>query len=201
MRHVQFVPHAEPPYECESEQRRFRQGNRGEYRKRAHHEEQQYHESCFRAGPQSGGACHNACFRMRVIAHIPAIVAFRMREVERADAKPAPRQVEEPVGGGRTAECGEQPLQGCEHHDARIVGVGEVARNRRCGTVEHGEHDIVLVGQICGIVRPHVMRGRVNIHGHEREEADIWLFQARPLVQGPAEFTDLRANVGAERGQ
>jgi hypothetical protein len=75
--------------------------------KRAHHEEQQYHESCFRTGPQSGGACHNACFRMRVIAHIPAIVAFRMREVERADAKPAPRQVEEPVGGGRTAECGE----------------------------------------------------------------------------------------------
>ena len=201
VRHMQFVPHAEPPYECESEQRRFRQGNRGEHRKRAHHEEQKYHESGFRTGPQSGGACHDARFGMRVIAHIPAIVAFRVGEVECADAEPAPRQVEESVGGRRTAECGEQPLQCGKHHNARIVGVGEIAGNRRHRAVEHGEHNVMLIGQVCGIIRPHVMRGRVDIHGYEREEADIRLLQTHPLVQRPAEFADLRTYIGAECGQ
>ena len=59
----------------------------------------------------------------------------------------------------------------------------------------------MLVGQISGVRRPHIVRGGVDVHWHEGEEADIRLLQAGPLVPGPAEFADLRADIRAECGQ
>ena len=64
-------------------------------------------------------------------------------------------------------------------------------RKRDHRAIEHSEYHIVLVGQIRGIGRPHVVCSGVDVHRHEGEEADIGLFQAGPLVPGPAEFTDL----------
>ena len=45
------------------------------------------------------------------------------------------------------------------------------------------------------------MRGRIDVHRHEREETDIRLFEPGPLVPGPAELTDLRTDVGTVRSQ
>ena len=54
-------------------------------------------------------------------------MTFRMGEIEGTDAKSAPRQVEKTVCGGRAAEGGEQPLQRRQRHDARIIGIREIA--------------------------------------------------------------------------
>ena len=59
----------------------------------------------------------------------------------------------------------------------------------------------MLVGQIRWILRPQVMRGRVDVHRHEREEPDVRLVHAQPLVPRPAELARLRPHVGAERAQ
>ena len=104
---------------------------------------------------------------MGEIAHVPAVVPFGMGEVERADAQPTPRQIEETIGGGCTTKRGEQPLQRGQRHDAGVIGIGEIPGDRGERTVENGQHDVVLVGQIRGIGRPHVMRGRIDVHRHE----------------------------------
>ena len=44
---------------------------------------------------------------------------------------------------------------------------GQMPRKRDYRAIEHSEYHIVLVGQIRGVGRPHVMRGRVDVHRHE----------------------------------
>ena len=91
---------------------------------------------------------------MGEIAHVPAVVPFGMGEVERADAQPTPRQIEETIGGGGAAERGEQPLQRGQRHDAGVVGIGEIPGNRQHGTIQYRQHDVVLIGQVRRIRRP-----------------------------------------------